>query len=345
MPGVLTCAEPHRLAGWAVHAAFRDYHVVVHLVHGTAILATFVAREAAPPGAPEEAEGHCFDIDLTAYPQVQATLHQLRLLIGETDEMIEPFPRSGAAALLSIEDILATWFPRRWVSGKIHLDAMAEGASPETIIDMFYRDWFGRPADPAGLAGYADKLRSGALSAEQARDILLEAGEYTESVRTVDDAPGAIFSQEIVLLSGELMASRSFDDEGDSRVVPESALLEFEGERFVTEAYRRLFGREVDPEGMAFYTSELRRGRARADLVKTLANEPDALARGVVLVRDEAYAYGLTEAGVAVTPQAVARWRHSNATRHRQEMSRRRHGDLTGWRLQLDAGGEESRAE
>ena len=285
MPGRIVAADHQHIAGWAWHSGFHAYPVVVHLAARSTIVASVVADQAASKGLPAEANGHAFRLPLSQISLGSARLEEVCLLIGETDEYVSPFtsPNHGQGTL-TIEEIISAPRRRPWVTGKIYFDAELAGLSCETIVDLFYRDYLGRPADTDGLAHYTKAIRQGKMNYVGLRKGLIESEEYRGRRRHVQDAPGAIFSQKLVLTSPEAdddgsLASRSWRPRVSVR-----QLLSHGDEQFVATAYRQILGLSADSEGLRFYLGELRKGRSRLDLLHQFSRETQAVVRGVHLV-------------------------------------------------------------
>lgn len=75
-----------------------------------------------------------------------------------------------------------------------------------------------------------------------------------------------------------------------------AALLGLDGPRFVQAAYRTLLLREVDEQGLAFYSAELESGRHKVQILEALRKSGEGRARGVELP-------GLAEALAAQSSQ------------------------------------------
>ncbi len=63
-----------------------------------------------------------------------------------------------------------------------------------------------------------------------------------------------------------------------------SELSKHDGQDFICLAYRRVLGKEVDPDGLNYYSYELDRGQEKASILRRLASEPEALSFGCYLV-------------------------------------------------------------
>jgi hypothetical protein len=132
--------------------------------------------------------------------------HDVGFLIGETDEYISK-PRlhaksyQPAAKTIAIEDMIYANAARHWVTGATYVEAEQAGLADADIIDLLYRDILGRPADPDGLSAYMFQRRQGIRSFDDIKKSLLESEEYRQRPKRAAEAPGAVFSQAIVLLA------------------------------------------------------------------------------------------------------------------------------------------------
>jgi hypothetical protein len=282
MPGQYSVIDQRRIVGWARHDRYASYHVLLHVVLRTVIIRSLIVNGPGDgTGAPGTA-GHWFDIDLAELGVPVAQQPDLRLLIGETDESVAPFRRREPdAPLISIEEILRAPFRRPWVVGGTYIDALRKGMSPATIVDLFYRDFLHRPADPDGLANYTSRILHEELTYDGLRQELLQSDEYRARRHFSYDAPGAIFSQKLVAMAKELPPVEPEDAAGLQ--VPIDELLALDDADFVAAAYRRILGRDADAAGEFHYLGELAAGRRKLDILLAFAAEPEAVLRDVVL--------------------------------------------------------------
>jgi hypothetical protein len=284
VPGIVLAVQGARLIGCAWHPRFRAYHVLVHLVAGAGIVASVIADEKLDcENLPAEGIGHGFIMDLGSFERAAHAVDP-RLLIGETDEWFDvPGAERALTRAITVEEIVAVPNRRPWVSGKIYFDALLAGRSTETIVDLFFRDCLGRPADPDGLAHYSGRITDGSLTFEALRAHLVNSQEYKLRWQRADAAPGAIFSQPIVLRSGrELNPLRESGGRKETRVSLRR-LMRLSDIDFIASAYRELLG--MPPAGAALWrhVAELRAGRQRLDIVRELNDRPAAVARKVLL--------------------------------------------------------------
>lgn len=283
MPGTILAVQGTKIVGCAWHPRYRTYPVVVHAVVGSAIARSAVANERFEYGLlPKEGGEHGFILDLGPLEQPSATLARTRVLIAETDEWLDlPARGDRGDGEITVEEILDLPFRRRWVTGKIYFDALLAGLSIETVVDLSYRDYLGRRADAAGLALYAGCLRSGSLSYEDFRGVLLAAPEYVERERRAHEAPGAIFSRRIVLSARSELAADGEREPADESRVSARELLALGSIDFIAETHRELIG-EPPPASLVWrHLDELRAGRQKLDILRELAADPRATRRNI----------------------------------------------------------------
>jgi hypothetical protein len=285
VPGLVAAIHGTRIFGCAWHPRFRTYHVLVHLVAGPAIVASVVADEKLDlENLPAAGVGHGFAVDLEPSDS-GADAGDRRLLIGETDEWFDlPAMADRGTGDVTLEEIIGAPRRRPWVSGKIYFDALIAGLSTETVVDLFYRDFLGRPAEPDSLAHYSGRVREGSLTYEALRAVLVGSQEYKLRWRRADTAPGAIFSQRIVLRAGNEL--RDIAEVGGGRrrtFVSLRRLLPLSGIDFIASAYRQLLGAPPAGSTLWCHVAELRSGRQRLDIVRELVGRPAAFARNVRL--------------------------------------------------------------
>ena len=285
MPGKILAVQGTKLVGCAWHPRYRGYEVIVHAVIGSAVVKSALANESFKYGAlPPEAAGHGFVFDLASLALRPERVARARVLIGETDEWLDlPGRQRRPDGEITIEEIVELPFRRPWVGGKIYFDAMLAGLSIESVVDLTYRDFLGRPADAPGLAHYAGRLRDGSLDYAGFRAVLLRAPEYAQRKWRTHEAPGAIFSRRIVLSAGREPEAEMRAGRGAETHVPADALLARDGIDFVAASYLRLVG-EPPPAGLVWRRlDELRTGRQRLDILRELAQSPHARLRNIRL--------------------------------------------------------------
>ena len=283
MPGLVLEVEGTKLAGCAWHPRFSTYEVLVHVVVGPAIVRSLFASERLQRAdVPEAGVGHGFSVDVGAFGVAAERIEEVKLLIGETDEWLPlSEPEEHDDAEITVEEIIGAPFRRPWVSGKIYFDAQLAGLSPETIVDLLYRDNLGRPADPDGLAHYSARIKDGSLTYEAFRRILVGAQEYTQRRWQAHEAPGAIFSQRIVLRAGREYEAEKEGKKAKELTVSLRRLCALDGIEFIVEAARQLSGKLPDSRTAWRLLAELRRGRQKADIIRELLGQPAALARNI----------------------------------------------------------------
>lgn len=288
MPGKITFLSTQRVAGWASHPRLPDYRVLVNIVHRSLVIRSILAdQRLVGNDSGGGSTGQGFAADLSRLEVAEAELGQLRFAIGETDEAL-PLPSNVvpvAKATLTVEDILAlAQGPRRWVTGETYLDAAAAGLRTETIIDMLYRDYLGRPSDPNGLAHYTASINAGAITFDDIRRSFSGSDEFRLRRKYVDSAPGSIFSQKIVLgaASADFAASASAHEAAPT--VDAREIAELDGEAFVVEVYRRLLQKEPDAGGMGHYLHQLGTGTGKLAIIRHISGELEAITLGVRVI-------------------------------------------------------------
>ncbi len=298
MPGLVLAVEGTRLIGCAWHPRFRSYEVVVHAALGTEILRSLLACERLKRADwPEEALGHGFAVDLKPFGVEASAMDRARVLIAETGEWLSPpAAPERAGREITIEEIIALPYGRPWVTGRIYFDAQLAGLSVETMVDLFYRDYLGRPADPEGLANYCGRIRTGSLSFDGFRRSLVSSHEYGLRRRKTDEAPGAIFSQAIVLGAGREFQTVKKRKAERERRVSLRRLLAREGIDFILEAYRQVCGEAPQSRALLRHLNELRAGRQKLDIIRELCSAPAAFARAIRFVE-------LLEEGAVAPPE------------------------------------------
>jgi hypothetical protein len=171
---------------------------------------------------------------------------------------------------------------RPWINGACVLDAVAAGLRPETVIDLLCRDALGRAAGPVVIANGLQRL--GERGYDGVRRMLIESSEYRYRRVYADHAPGAIFSQSMILA----VAGRDFTTQAqrDAKVTLVSAepLLALEDEAFVTACYRQILRKDADRAGLAHYRGELAAGMSKVALIRHLADDFEAVSAGICVV-------------------------------------------------------------
>lgn len=198
MPGHVSIGKSVA-TGWAVHPRLPDYRVLVHVISGTRVLGSVVANQA-PLGA-GAASRSWFSIDLNPFGLSKPELRSLLFYAAETDEYLESnLPAKPASTgRITLESMLAAKRAKPWVSGATYVDAGACLTDWE-IVDLFYRDFLGRPADASGLSEYVRQLQEGAQTLEDIRLGILSSQEYASRGKDAARPPGAIFSDPLVRL-------------------------------------------------------------------------------------------------------------------------------------------------
>jgi hypothetical protein len=259
--------------GWARHPVHGLYALTVHALVDELVVATTLADGARPDGLAGFA---------IALPPAIASA-RVTVLLGETDERLAlSAPPAPAARRLRVEDLIATRVRRPWINGACVLDAVAAGLRPETVIDLLCRDALGRAAGPVVIANGLQRL--GERGYDGVRRMLIESSEYRYRRVYADHAPGAIFSQSMILA----VAGRDFTTQAqrDAKVTLVSAepLLALEDEAFVTACYRQILRKDADRAGLAHYRGELAAGMSKVALIRHLADDFEAVSAGICVV-------------------------------------------------------------
>jgi hypothetical protein len=215
--------------GWAVHPRLPDYRVLVHVISGARILRSVVANQA-PLGAGADSKSW-FNVDLGSLELSKSELRTLLFYVAETGEWLESGtgvkPASGQQ--ITLESMLASKRANPWVNGGTYMD-VGDCLTEWEIIDLFYRDFLGRPADDKGLSEYVRQLQEGALTLEGIRGNILSSQEYASRRKDAGRPPGAVFSDPLV---------RSISDaRRRAGVVP----------RVATDAHETLSGWQTAPD-------------------------------------------------------------------------------------------------
>jgi hypothetical protein len=175
---------------------------------------------------------------------------------------------------------LASGVPRSVVwdelasSEEAHAHAVATGNAPnlpqnvadlleldgELFVRQAYLALLGRPADPAGLKHYAERLAAGVPKAQIVADIHSgqEGQAYGARLQGVKDLVARVrrFGAD---------AYECIDD-----------VLDLPDEGFIRGTYRMLLGRAPDHEGKRIYSDLLALGMSRMYVVREIARSPEA---------------------------------------------------------------------
>ncbi len=288
MPGKLIRLSPTQAVGWAVHPRHPDYAVMINVVLRSLVVRSVLAEQ----GLEREDTGsvatqHGFTVDLTRLGVDVGLADTLRFVIGETDE---PVALEGAiprpAGTLTVEDLLSeSHARRRWVTGETYLDARAAGLHTETIVDMIYRDYLGRPGDPNGLGHYSRSVDAGRITFDDIRRSFIDSDEFRLRRKYADNAPGSIFSQKIVMAgaTADIRAGAGAPPD-DADAVDAALLAELEGEAFVRALYRRILLKEADAAGLAHYLNQIGGGADKLDVIRQVMSELEAITAGVRVI-------------------------------------------------------------
>ncbi|MGF1526323.1 MAG: DUF4397 domain-containing protein [Candidatus Competibacterales bacterium] len=166
---------------------------------------------------------------------------------------------------------------------------IAQSQDTEATIQNLYRSLLGRPADPTGLAFWANELDAGhALDA--IAQAFLASGEYTQGslpraevyFAALDRTPTA---DELLALGDQAQTGADLPTLiGDNLLTNPAFLRRFgqdlSDQAFVEANYQQILGRDADPAGLAFWLDELTHGLDRGAIVVAFTLE--ALARGLL---------------------------------------------------------------
>lgn len=288
MPGKLIRLSPSQAVGWAVHPRHPDYAVMINVVLRSLVVRSVLAEQ--PLGREDTgsvATQHGFVVDLARLGVEVGPADTLHFIIGETDE---PVILEGAVlrhvGVLTVEDLLAeSHVRRRWVTGETYLDARASGLQTETIVDMIYRDYLGRPGDPNGLGHYTRSIDAGRITFDDIRRSFIDSDEFRMRRKYADNAPGSIFSQKIVMAAAtaDIRTGPSIELE-DADAVDALLLAELEGEAFVRELYRCILLKEADSAGLAHYLNQISGGIDKLQVIRQVMTELEAITAGVRVI-------------------------------------------------------------
>ena len=274
MPGSVDLLNGTAAQGWARHPVHAAYAMTVHAIAGGRVIASTLAdcftRDDGLPG-------YALAFQAVVDPQ------QVYILLGETDEvLLHPSP-PPAPRIWTVEDLIAAPMTRRaWVNGACHIEAAQAGLRAETIIDLFCRDLLGRPAGPVVIATALAALDEGGYDA--VRRMLLTSSEYKYRRIHADRAPGAIFSQDVVMLAAAGDFATEHVRAAVVTAVSAAPLLALEAEDFVTACYRQILRKEPDRAGMAHYVRQLAGGMSKVAIIRHLGGEFETISAGITIV-------------------------------------------------------------
>ncbi len=199
MPGRVSIGSS-TATGWATHPRLPDYRVLVHVISGARILCSVLAHQA-PLGTGADSKSW-FRVDLGALELSKSELRALLFYVAETGEYLEPDAGARPVAAgrpITLESLLASQRGKTRVDGGTYVDVGACLMEWE-IVDLFYRDFLGRPADEKGLSEYVQQLQEGAQTLEDIRVSILSSREYASRRKDAARAPGAVFCDPLVRL-------------------------------------------------------------------------------------------------------------------------------------------------
>ncbi len=274
--------------GWARHDARADYPVTVSAILDNLVVASAIAQKLQAECGRDDGVPHpeakrriWFALEFEAQAMDQDALGKLRFVIGETDERL--LPPKGAPSppapdtLLTLEEILAVNTPRPWVTGATHHEAEAAGLSIEDIIDLLYRDILGRHADPPGLLNYVQRLKTDSRNFNDVRHSLLESDEYRRRRISAAEAPGAIFSQRLVLQSGRIgiqpATSRPAPSRVEARRIRLRPMLSMTTEAFISRLYLEVIQKPIDAKTLQSYVERVNGGMSPVEIGAEMQRE------------------------------------------------------------------------
>ena len=299
MPGAITRLDVAAAVGWARHEARADYPVTVSAILDDVVVASAIAQKLQAECGRDDGVPHpdakrriWFALEFDAQAMDQDVLGKLRFIIGETDEKLLPPKgapaRTSADALLTLEEILAVNTPRPWVTGATHHEAEAAGLSIEDIIDLLYRDILGRHADPPGLLNYVQRLKTESRTFDDVRHSLLESDEYRRRRINAADAPGAIFSQRLVLHSGRAAATaaaaRPSAPRTEARRIRLRPMLGLATEAFISRLYLEVIQKPIDATTLRSYVAQVTGGMSPVEIGAEIQREARLLGIGEVSI-------------------------------------------------------------
>ena len=299
LPGVVTRLDVAVAVGWARHDVRADYPVTVSAILDNLVVASAIAQKLQAECGRDDGPPHAdakrrvwFALEFEAQAMDQDALGKLRFVICETEERLLPPkgapPPPAADALLTLEEILAVNTPRPWVTGATHHEAEAAGLSVEDIIDLLYRDILGRHADPPGLLNYVQRLKTDSRTFDDVRHSLLESDEYRRRRINAAEAPGAIFSQRLVLQSGRASVAaapaRVAAPQAETRRVRLRPMLSLSTEAFLSRLYLEVIQKPIDAPSLQSYVERVNGGMSPIDIGAEMQAEARLLGLGEVSI-------------------------------------------------------------
>ncbi len=152
-----------------------------------------------------------------------------------------------------------SWQPR---PGSVNDLLMLDGVE---FVRSAYREVLGREADATGLSDYTTRLSSGTSKQQLLADLRC-------------DPEGRAFAAPLPGLDDLVLVVQKSGTPPDDDVTAETLddLLALQGEVFVRAAYRVLFKRDPDPQGLKRYLELLRAGHSNMLVLKALYEAPEA---------------------------------------------------------------------
>jgi hypothetical protein len=193
-----------RALGWAWLPRRPGYPPLIHALDRSRIVASAMV---SPPSQPEQLfDGTAYRFDLNIGGVLAGRLPYLSFIIGETEQDVPlhlppeqlALVKKERSRTITVEDLLGIRGRNVWIRGATYLDAVEAGLALEEIIDMLYRDYLGRPADPPGLEYYLRQLSSGESTYNQLRYVLVRSPEFEERALPAGVIPGSFFSEPLI---------------------------------------------------------------------------------------------------------------------------------------------------
>lgn len=215
---------------------------------------------------------------------------------GWTDRLLPGAAEAGAprAAL----DAAAQGFV-----GSREFAARYGAAGDAGFVTLLYRNVLGRDPDPAGLAGWTDRLATGTSRAEVvvgfaesaefvARSLdetfaMTRAGLQAEAADDVFRLYQAVLGRTpdpvgLETWSGRIAAGRNLSEVAEGFAASREFAARYgatDDAGFVGQIYRNVLGRDPDPAGLSGWTDRLEAGMSRAEMALALAQSREFVAK------------------------------------------------------------------
>lgn len=167
-------------------------------------------------------------------------------------------------------------------------------ANPAQVVDDVYQQVLGRPADPAS-AGMTQALAAGTMTVRQIVAQVAKSPEHAEKIywrplaatiyrQMLNRDPD---EQELQQMAADLATGRRPMFEVVARTASRAASNEEEAVRIL---YRRLLGREADPQGLRDFT-ELARRDGIESVARAIVSSPEYRQRSAAVAGEDAAAH------------------------------------------------------